>query len=97
MDQKTLPKPPATRPLEEGNLRGTIFWFQDVGDTLPLHSHEPGQCHITICNMGKLLVYGKDHVWERVLTPGRIIKFAPHQEHAYEALEAGSKITNIIY
>jgi len=87
--------PPEVRIYEKGKLTLTRFTFITIGDELPLHSHEEGAAHLTICRQGRLHIYGEG--WQRELVPGDMIFFEPNQMHAYRALEAGSVIVNIPY
>jgi quercetin dioxygenase-like cupin family protein len=87
--------PPEVKSLLIGRLRLAIHTFAAAGDSLAMHSHPEGEAHITFVNAGRLRVFGPG--WERVLHPGAQVKFEPNQLHAYEALEPGSRITNIIY
>lgn len=82
---------------EEGSLRGVTFEFPDVGSQLAIHSHPKGEAHFTFVRKGKLKILRPPGQVDRVVEPGTWLKFEPGELHGYEALEAGSKITNIIY
>lgn len=86
---------PTASPFRVGILDGVNYDFASIGDTLPTHSHVEGESHITICRTGKIKAFGPG--WERVLVPGDVIKFDPNKEHALQAIEAPSRVTNIRY
>jgi quercetin dioxygenase-like cupin family protein len=79
-----------------GKLQCSVYVFANTGDELPMHVHEEGASHITIVNRGSLKAYSTNG-WEKVLNVGQIVVFAPHDPHAFVALEDDCKITNIIY
>ena len=77
-----------------GDLRGTIFDFQKIGDILPKHVHTEYDVHITIVARGKLKAYSHD--WEIIATPGQILDFRPGEPHELMALEDNTRIFNIL-
>ena len=77
-----------------GRLTGTIYDFEVVGDTLPMHNHSEADVHITMVTRGSLLARG--HGWEQTLTKGNLIDWLPNQPHEFEALEDNSRIVNIV-
>lgn len=93
----TEPRLPDVHTWTEGSLRGVTFGFPDVGSVLPLHSHPEGQAHFTFVRKGRIKILRAPGVEERVVGPGTWLKFLPGELHGYEALEAGSKITNVTY
>lgn len=72
-----------------------VYDFAEAGWTLPEHEHPPGQAHITVVNKGRIRAWGPG--WERVLEAGAMVVFEPGKRHGFEALEAGSRVTNIVY
>lgn len=85
-----LPKPLA----DCGDLRGTIYDFEKVGDVLPKHNHTENDVHITIVARGKLKAYSHD--WELEATPGQVLNFRAGEPHELMALEDDTRIINII-
>lgn len=65
-------------------------------DEIPVHMHPSGEAHITIIRRGKVLIVRPNEP-DEVLRPGSMKLFKPMELHGYVALEAMSKITNIIY
>jgi len=83
-----------SNPLSAGKLVGTIYTFEKVGDVLPMHNHDEESAHITIVARGSVKAHGKG--WEKELSAGTVIDFPPNQAHEFIALEANSRIVNII-
>jgi len=81
-------------PLSAGKLVGTIYTFEKSGDVLPMHNHDEESAHITIVARGSVKAHGKG--WEKELSAGAVIDFPPNQAHEFVALEANSRIVNII-
>jgi quercetin dioxygenase-like cupin family protein len=81
-------------PLKAGKLSGTVFTFEQAGDTLPMHTHTGGTAHITIVARGKIKAHGNE--WEAEYSAGAVIDFPTHQSHEFIALEDNSRIVNII-
>lgn len=81
-------------PLNAGKLSGTIYTFEKVGDTLPMHTHSGGNAHITIVARGKIKAHGNE--WEAEYSAGSVIDFPTNQSHEFIALEDNSRIVNII-
>ena len=77
-----------------GDLRGTIFDFQKIGDILPKHVHTEYDVHVTIVARGKIKAYSHD--WEIIATPGQILDFRPGEPHELMALEDNTRIFNIL-
>jgi quercetin dioxygenase-like cupin family protein len=82
------------KPLSLGDLRGTIYDFQSVGDVLPQHSHDESNVHISIVSRGSFRVWGLD--FDQTLACGTVLDWAPHTQHGFEALEANSRLVNIL-
>jgi quercetin dioxygenase-like cupin family protein len=83
------------KPLENlGDIKGSIYDFEFVGDVLPKHNHTEDNVHITIVARGKLKAYSHD--WEKVATAGQVIDFRPNEPHELVALEDNTRIINII-
>lgn len=81
-------------PLIAGKLTGTVYTFEKVGDTLPMHTHTGGNAHITIVARGKIKAHGNE--WEAEYSAGAVIDFPTDQSHEFIALEDDSRIVNII-
>lgn len=80
-------------PLSAGNIVGTIYTFEKVGDILAMHTHDEESVHITIVARGKVKVSGEG--WEMEKSAGAVIDFPPNQAHEFIALEDNSRIVNI--
>jgi quercetin dioxygenase-like cupin family protein len=81
------------KPLNMGNLRGTIYDFEEVGDVLPMHWHRPENTHITIVAKGSFMVKGV--TWEKTLVAGNVVDWPAYQQHEFVALEDNSRLVNI--
>jgi quercetin dioxygenase-like cupin family protein len=81
-------------PLSAGNLRGTVYTFEQVDDVLPMHTHQEGDAHITIVARGRIKAHGNE--WSAEYGAGSVIDFPPNQSHEFIALENNSRIVNII-
>jgi len=82
------------KPIETGDLRGTMYDFEKAGDILPKHNHTENDAHITIVARGKLKAYSHD--WETVAVAGQILDFRPSEPHELMALEDDTRIFNIV-
>ena len=82
--------------FEIGRLRGVTIFFEEAMDELPVHSHPEGLAHITMVRRGKVMIVRPNQP-DEIIHPGTLKLFKPHELHGYVALEAKSKITNIIY
>jgi len=80
--------------LAAGKLSGTIFTFEQVGDVLPMHTHQEGDAHITIVARGRVKAHGNG--WSAEYGAGSVIDFPSDQSHEFIALEDNSRIVNII-
>jgi quercetin dioxygenase-like cupin family protein len=85
----------SVKPLENlGSLRGAMYDFEKVGDTLPKHNHNEDTAHITIVARGKIKAYSHD--WEMEAMAGQLLDFPAGQPHEFMALEDNTRIFNII-
>ena len=83
-----------TKPITFGKLSGAIYDFPDAGDVLPMHSHDEANVHITVVARGSFKAHGNG--WERVLKAGDVADWKPNDPHEFVALEANSRIVNIV-
>jgi len=83
-----------SKPLFAGKLNGTVYTFEKAGDTLPMHTHQEGNAHITIVARGKVKAHGNE--WSADYGAGAVIDFPSDQSHEFIALEDNSRIVNII-
>lgn len=81
-------------PLNAGKLVGTVYTFENLGDTLPMHNHIEGSAHITIVARGKIKAHGNE--WKAEYSAGAVIDFPTDQSHEFIALEDNSRIVNIV-
>jgi quercetin dioxygenase-like cupin family protein len=77
-----------------GDLKGTIYDFEVVGDVLPKHVHTEENVHITIVARGRIKAYSHD--WEREASAGQILDFRAGEPHEIMALEDDTRIVNIV-
>lgn len=82
------------KPFELGKLRGTIYDFVEAGDVLEKHQHDEASIHITIVARGSFKISGNE--WEQIANTGDVIDWRPYDPHEFVALEANSRIVNII-
>lgn len=83
------------KPLENlGDIKGTMFDFEKVGDILPKHVHDETNVHVTIVARGKIKAYSHD--WELEAVAGQILDFRVGEPHELIALEDNTRIFNII-
>ena len=83
-----------SKPLVYGDLRGTMYTFEKVGDVLPKHNHTENDANITIVARGRLKAYSHD--WELEASAGQLLDFRPNEPHELMALEDNTRIFNII-
>lgn len=81
------------KPLNFGNISGTIYDFQAVGDALPMHSHEEADVHISIIARGSFRAHGNG--WEKALNCGDVVDWKANDPHEFIALEPNSRMVNI--
>lgn len=82
------------KPLVMGNLRGTIYDFEQKGDVLPMHWHQPENVHISIVAKGSFIAKG--NTWEKTLVSGNVVDWKAYQQHEFIALEPNSRLVNIV-
>jgi quercetin dioxygenase-like cupin family protein len=83
------------KPLPElGDLKGTIYDFESVGDILQKHVHTEETVHITIVARGKVKAYSHD--WEKEAVAGQILDFRAGEPHEIMSLEDNTRIINIV-
>jgi quercetin dioxygenase-like cupin family protein len=90
-------------PLLVGDLRGMIYTFEVVGDTLPRHTHGPEDAHITIVARGRvrmevgIMKDGAFLIEETTeLSAGGCIDSAPGVYHQFVATTDDARIFNIV-
>ena len=82
-------------PLKDlGDIRGTMYDFEKVGEVVPMHIHDESNVHITIVARGRVKAYSHD--WEKEAVAGQIIDFRVGEPHEIMALEDGTRIFNIL-
>lgn len=81
-------------PISTGKLFGTVYTFEQVGDVLPMHTHDEMTAHLTIVARGRVKAHGNE--WSAEYGAGSVIDFPPNQSHEFIALEDNSRIVNII-
>lgn len=77
-----------------GDIKGSIYDFDVVGDILPKHSHTEDNVHITIVARGKIRAYSHD--WQKEASAGQILDFRANEPHEIMALEDNTRIINIV-
>ena len=80
--------------LALGNLSGTIYDFEDVGDKLQRHIHTPENNHISIVARGSIRTSGNG--WEKICTAGDVIDWRPNDPHEFTALQPNTRVVNIV-
>lgn len=83
-----------TKQISFGVINGTIYDFPEVDDVLPMHTHNEQSVHISIVAKGSFKAHGDG--WERVLVSGNVVDWPANYPHEFIALEAGSRLVNII-
>jgi quercetin dioxygenase-like cupin family protein len=83
-----------SKPLQTGDLNGTIYDFEKAGDVLPNHIHDETNVHITVVCTGKIKAYSHD--WSIEAVPGKVVDFRVGEPHEIMALEDNTRIINII-
>jgi quercetin dioxygenase-like cupin family protein len=83
-----------SRAISFGKLDCTIYDAIEVGDILPMHTHEEGNVHITIISRGSFKVHGDG--WEMISKEGDVIDWEIGQAHEFVALQPNSRFVNII-
>ena len=82
------------KPFTLGKLVGTIYDFPEVGDVLPTHTHTEADVHISVVARGSFRAHGNG--WERVVSAGDVLDWRPHDPHEFIAIEADSRLVNIV-
>jgi len=77
-----------------GELSGTIYDFEVVGDVLPMHNHDETNAHITVVARGSVKASGEG--WKKVFKSGAVIDFPANQPHEFVALQPNTRIVNIV-
>lgn len=80
--------------INYGKLNGSVYDFPEIGDVLPMHTHDEMTVHVTIVARGSFRAYGSG--WHHTLNCGDIVDWPAHQEHEFIALEPNSRLVNII-
>lgn len=78
-----------------GILNMTIYTFSAVGDTVPMHAHPEGECHISIVAKGIIKMHGRE--WAEDCGPGTMKQFMPNKLHEFVAVEVPAKLIGIRY
>lgn len=79
---------------QHGDLKITMYTFEQAGDELPKHVHDRQTVHITIVARGRVKVFSHD--WEIEAAAGQLLDFKEGDPHGFIALEDGSRIFNIV-
>ena len=82
--------------LKLGKLQVSVYDFPDAGDELPLHDHDESTVHITIVQRGRFEISGPNWTIEADAFDNSVLDWQPGQPHAFKALEAGSRIINVV-
>jgi len=88
----SLAKPTPLQGL--GDIRGTMYDFEKVGDIVAKHTHTEEDVHITIVARGKVKAYSHD--WEKEAIAGQVLDFRVGEPHEIMGLEEGTRIFNIL-
>ena len=75
---------------------GTIYTYAEIGDELPVHTHMPENNHITIVMDGSFRCIGNPRIEGKILKPGQVVVWPPLEPHGFVALEANSRMLQII-
>ena len=84
-----------SKPLITGSIRGTVFTFEEIGDTLPMHRHGDADVHITIVARGRFKIHGPV-IGSTEYGEGEIIDWSSGVEHEFVALTKDARVVNII-
>ena len=83
----------------QSDIIGTIYDFPEVGDKIPMHSHDTGTEHLTIFCHGKFrvtMVRGDKSRVTQDYGPGAVVNFAKDLPHEIAALEAPARVFNMM-
>jgi len=83
-----------SRAISFGKLNCTIYDAAEVGDILPMHTHDEASVHITIIARGSFKVRGDG--WEMIAKEGDVLDWKVGQNHELIALQPNSKFINIL-
>lgn len=78
-----------------GDLRATIYFYENVGDELPVHVHDETTNHVTVISIGSFRCTGNPAIEGSVLTQGMVVDWPANQPHGFVALEPGCKMIQI--
>lgn len=84
-----------TKPTKFGDLNVTVYFYENVGDELPVHVHDEMTNHITVISIGSFRCTGNPAIEGSVLTQGMVVDWPPNEPHGFVALEPGSKMIQI--
>jgi quercetin dioxygenase-like cupin family protein len=84
---------PVLKHLVVGKVAMMIYDFAEVGDTLPMHSHDASSVHTTIIARGSFELI-QPGVAPETLRGGDVMFFDVDQAHELIALEPGSRMIN---
>jgi len=71
-----------------------MYTFENVGDSLPNHSHTEEDAHITIISRGKVRVVGPKYDME--FSTGSMVNFPPNHLHEIISMEPNTRVFNIL-
>lgn len=83
-----------TKAITFGKLSGAVYDFPEAGDVLPMHQHGEADVHITVVTRVSFKAHGNG--WERILKAGDVADWKPNDPQEFVALEADSRLVNII-
>src|SRR4029077_17837798 len=86
---------PRAQVFSSHNLYGIIHTYEQVGDMLPLHTHDATTNHISIVLKGSFRCFGNPRIEGKVLGPGALEDWPQGEPHGFEALEAGSQMLQL--
>lgn len=82
-------------PLNTGILKGSVYTFEKVGDTLPMHRHTEVDVHITVVARGRFRIHGPD-IGDQEYAEGAVIDWSLDVDHEFIALTDNARVVNII-
>lgn len=75
------------------SLSGVEQDFPEIGDTLPMHSHDESSIHLTFIKRGAIRAHGP---WgEKVLRQGDLVEWRANEPHEFVAIEPGTRAVQI--
>lgn len=84
-----------SKPLITGSIRGTVFTFEEIGDTLPMHRHSDADVHITIVARGRFKIHGPV-IGSTEYSEGAVIDWSSGIDHEFISLTENARVVNII-